>query len=114
MPTPTALSSGAVSKIRHAIPARWSISPSVNPPMPAPIIRTSMMTNLLRFLAGTQRQRLLEPPGSGCRKKQRYQNVVAGERNAQEAPSGLVAPDDSDVLKSLEHISGRTETVDRS
>jgi hypothetical protein len=34
------------SKMRHAIPARCSIRPSVSPPMPAPIIRTSMMLNL--------------------------------------------------------------------
>src|SRR5262249_46497827 len=67
------------------------------------------------FLVGTPlpRQRLLEPPGGGCRKKQRYQNIVAGERNAQETPGGLVASDDPDVLKSLEHIIGRPETVDR-
>ena len=45
MPTPTALSSGAASKTRQAMPARCSINPSVNPPMPAPMMSTSMRPN---------------------------------------------------------------------
>ena len=42
MPTPTAFNSGAASNTRQAMPARCSISPSVKPPMPAPMMMTSM------------------------------------------------------------------------
>ena len=41
MPTPTAFSSDAASKMRQEIPARYSIRPRVSPPMPAPMITTS-------------------------------------------------------------------------
>src|SRR5205085_113429 len=41
--TPTALISGADSKIRHGMFAACSASPSVNPPMPPPTIMMSSM-----------------------------------------------------------------------
>src|SRR4029078_9729770 len=117
MQTPPAVSSGAASKIRQAMPARCSIRPKVNPPMPAPIIRTSMVTNLFAIvLAGPflARQRRLCAPGGDRRQKQRHKNVIAGERNSEETPGRLVTANDSDVLKLLQHIAGRTETIDGS
>src|SRR6478672_115925 len=117
MPTPTALSSGAASKTRQAMPARCSIRPKVNPPMPAPIIRTSMVTNLFAMVLAGQsmaRQRRLCAPGGDRRQKQRHKNVIAGERNSEETPGRLVTANDSDVLKLLQHIAGRTEAIDGS
>src|SRR5689334_9801283 len=54
MPTPTALISGADSKMRQAMPRRSSSSASVSPPMPAPMIRTSITASLLprRYTSG--------------------------------------------------------------
>src|SRR6476646_3336669 len=117
MPTPTALSSGAASNIRQAMPARWSIRPRVNPPMPAPIIRTSMVANLsAEVLAGpaSSRQRGLAAPHGDCRQKQGHQDIITGQGNAEEPPCGLVTAHDSDVLQLLQHIARRSQAVDRS
>src|SRR5262245_66059408 len=116
MPTPTALSSGAASKIRQAMPARCSIRPSVSPPMPAPIIKTSMNESpLLRTLVGPlrPRERRFQAPPGDSRQEQRDQNVVPCERNAEETPSGLVASNDPDVLQLLQQITCRAKIIDR-
>src|SRR5664280_3479980 len=118
MPTPTALSSGAASKMRQAMPARCSIRPSVNPPMPAPMMSTSMAAYLVIFratLAGSflLRERGQCAPGGDRGQPERYQHVPAGEREAEETPGYLVAADRDDVVQFLEDIAGGAEFIDR-
>src|SRR5262245_36041986 len=54
----------------------------------------------------TTRQRNLCAPGGDDRKKQRYHNVIAGERYSEKSPGCLIAAHDADILKSLEHVAG--------
>src|SRR5665213_577835 len=119
MPTPTALSSGAASKTRQAIPARCSISPSVNPPMPAPIMRTSICDGSFAIndfsLTGSfqLREGGAHAPGGDGGQPQRYQHVPAGERKAEEAPGDFVAAHDADVVQPLEDVACGAKLVDR-
>ena len=52
------------------------------------------------------RQRSLGAPGSDYCKKQRHQNVIAGERDAEKSPGCLVAAHDPDILKTFQHVAG--------
>src|SRR5581483_2244107 len=110
MPTPTALSSGAASKMRQAMPARCSISPSVRPPMPAPMIRTSMRV----FLLGRWRlrERGAGAPKGDKRERERDQHIVACKGKAEKAPRRLVAADQTDAVQVLQQVLGRSEIAD--
>ena len=66
-----------------------------------------------RYSAG-RASAALKPTAAAAGQRQRHQHIVAGERDAEEAPCRLVAADDADVLERVHQIGGGAEIIDRA